>query len=46
MMDESEKLIVDWLRREFQRDDCGGGDLAHWIADAIERGEHRKANHD
>ena len=32
--------IVADLRGEFQADDAGGGDLAHWLATRYERGDH------
>lgn len=38
--DSERAAIVAWLRREFQDDGQGAQDLAHWIADAIERGDH------
>lgn len=33
--------VVAWLRQDFQADDAGGGDLAHWIADALTEGAHK-----
>lgn len=42
-LSDDEQRIVDWLRDVFQSDDYDDGnvDLVHWIASAIERGEHQ-----
>lgn len=34
--------IVAWLRENWQSDDYGGGDLAHYIADSIEALAHKE----